>query len=142
MRVGDPFRRRWNLRRREDGGLSGEAAERALIAAMPGGRVLVRRAIVDVGAECGRIAEGRFELGRYRGVVRPSEGRRGERRRRCGGEKLNDKRERDDESGEPRAKRAQPSGRSPRSTPGCPAADFHFDIPLLRAAMRLTVVKN
>ena len=78
--------------------LSGEAAERTLIAAMAsrvvvGGRFLV----VDLDAELGSVAKERLKLGRDRRVIGASESRRSKSGRRRGGEKLNDERKRDDE---------------------------------------------
>jgi len=67
-------------------GLSGEAAERTLIAARAGGVLAGRALIVGVGAELTRVAEQRFKLGGDRGVVGAGEGGRGDRGRRRGGE--------------------------------------------------------
>ena len=70
------------------------------------GRSLV---VVDLGAELRSVAKDRLELGGDRRVVGASEDGRSKRRRCRSGEKLNDKRESDDESGQgrtqtPRAK--------------------------------------
>jgi hypothetical protein len=78
-------------------GLGGEAAERTLIATMAGRRVLGRSlVVVDLDAELGGVAKERLELGGDRRVIGAGESGRGDRRRRRGGEKLNDKRECDD----------------------------------------------
>ena len=78
--------------------LSGEAAERTLIAAMAG-RVVVdgRFVVVDLDAELSGVAKERLKLGRDRRVIGASESRRSKSGRRRGGEKLNDERKRDDE---------------------------------------------
>jgi hypothetical protein len=78
-------------------GLGGEAAQRTLIAAMAGRRVLGRSfVVVDLDAELGCVAKERLKLGGDRRVIGAGESGRGDRRRRRGGEKLNDKRDRDD----------------------------------------------
>jgi hypothetical protein len=89
-------------------GLGGEAAERALIAAMAvvlGGRFIV----VDVNAEFRCVAKERLKLGRDRRVIGAGESGRGKSWRGRGGEKLNDERERDQKCGQRRAvsRRAQ-----------------------------------
>ena len=103
MRVaGEPLRQRRQVWRDIRHGLSGEAAEGTLIAAMAmaGRRVLAGRAvIIDVGAQLRCIAEDRLELGRDRRVIGAGECGRSERRRRGGGEQLDDEREHDEESG-------------------------------------------
>ena len=78
--------------------LSGEAAERTLIAAMAS-RVVVggRFVVVDLDAELGGVAKEGLKLGRDRRVIGASESRRSKSGRRRGGEKLNDERKRDDE---------------------------------------------
>ncbi len=76
--------------------LSGEAAERALIAAMAGPVLRWRALIVNMGAKLGGVAKERLELGCDRRVIGAGESRRGHRRRRRSGEKLNDERERDE----------------------------------------------
>ena len=79
--------------------LSGEAAERTLVAAMAGTGVLDRRfVVVDLDAELGGVAKQRLELGGDRRVIGAGESGRGKSRRRRGGEKLNDQRKRDDET--------------------------------------------
>jgi hypothetical protein len=105
LRIGDPFRQRRNVGGDESHGLSGEAAERTLIAAMVERRVFARGAIVvDMRAEFRCVAEDRLELGGDRRVIGAGEGRRSERGRCRGGEKLNDERERDNERGQRRPK--------------------------------------
>ena len=103
MRVaGEPLRQRRQVWRDIRHGLSGEAAEGTLIAAMAmaGRRVLAGRAvIIDVGAQLRRIAEDRLELGHDRRVIGAGECGRSERGRRGGGEQLDDEREHDEESG-------------------------------------------
>jgi hypothetical protein len=68
-------------------GLTGEAAERALIAAMAERRVLARNfVVVDLDAELRSVAEHRLELGGDRRVIGAGEGGSRERWRRRGGE--------------------------------------------------------
>ena len=87
-------------------GLGGEAAEWALIAAMAGRRVPGWNfVVVDLDAELGGVAEKRLEFGGDRRVIGAGESGRGYRRRRRGGEKLNDERERDKEGRERRPER-------------------------------------
>jgi hypothetical protein len=87
-------------------GLSGEAAERALIAAMAGRRVLGRSfVVVDLDAELGGVAKERLKLGGDRRVIGAGESGRRHRRRRCGGEKLNDERKGDEKGAQPRPER-------------------------------------
>ena len=78
MRVAvETFRQRRNVGGYESHGLSGEAAERTLIAAMAERRMLAGRAvIVDVRAELRRVAEDRLELGGDRCVIGAGEGGR------------------------------------------------------------------
>ena len=97
MRVAfETFRQRRNVGGYESNGLSGEAAERTLVAAMAERRMLAgRTVIVDVRAEFRRVAEDRLELGGDRRVIRTDKGGRSDRRRRRNGEKLNDERERE-----------------------------------------------
>ncbi len=105
--------------------LSGEAAERALIAAMAG-PVLRRRALIaGVGAELRIGAEDRLELGGDRRVISARESGRGKGWRRRGGEQLDDERERDEKRGQARAPRILPRG-SPVT--GFSAAPVHGDI--------------
>ncbi len=86
--------------------LSGEAAERALIATMAGRRVLDwSLVVVDLDAELGGVAKERLELGGDRRVIGAGESGRCERGRGCGGEQLNDQRERDDKCGQRRSER-------------------------------------
>ena len=83
----DFFRQRRSVAGEESHGLSGEAAERTLIAATAERRVLARPAvIVDVGAEFRCVAEDRLELCADRRVIGASEGGRSDRGRRRGGE--------------------------------------------------------
>lgn len=99
-----PLRQRRQVWRDERHGLNGEAAERTLIAAMAGRVVLGGRfVVVDLDAELGGVAEERLELRGDRRVIGAGESGRGKRRRRRGGEKLNDKRKRDEERGQRRA---------------------------------------
>jgi hypothetical protein len=78
-------------------GLGGEAAQRTLIATMAGRRVLGGRfVVVDLDAELGGVAKERLKLGGDRRVIGAGEDGRGDRRRSRSGEKLNDKRERDE----------------------------------------------
>jgi hypothetical protein len=93
----EPLRQGGQLRRNKRYGLRGEAAERALIAAMAGRRVLGRSlVVVDLDAELGGIAKERLKLGGDRRVIGAGESGRGHRRRCRSGEKLNDKRKRDE----------------------------------------------
>ena len=93
----EPLRQGGQLRRNKRYGLRGKAAERALIAAMARRRVLGRSlVVVDLDSELGGVAKERLKLGGNRRVIGAGEGRRGDRRRRRGGEKLNHKRERDE----------------------------------------------
>ena len=81
------------LRRDEGHSLSGEAAERALIATMAKRRVPGRNfVVVDLNAELRRVAEQRLESGGDRGVAGAGGNGRGKSRRRRGGEELNDQR--------------------------------------------------
>ena len=100
MRVAvEPLRQRRQIRWHERDGLSGEAAERTLIAAMAV-PVLRRRAlIVGMDAELRCVAKQRLELGGDRSVIGAGESGRGQSRRRRGGEKLNDQRKRDEDCG-------------------------------------------
>jgi hypothetical protein len=84
--------------RDERDGLSCEAAERALVAAMAERMMLDRRfVLVDLDAELGGVAKQRLELGGDRRIIGADESGRGESRRRRGGEKLNDERKRNGE---------------------------------------------
>ena len=78
MRVAvEPFRQRRNSGGTKATACSGEAAERALIAAMAERAMLAGRAlIVDVDAEFRRVAEDRLELGGDRRVIRADKGGR------------------------------------------------------------------
>ncbi len=77
----ETFRQRRNVGGYESHGLSGEAAERTLVAAMAERRMLAGRAeIVDVRAELRRIAEDRLELGGDRRVIGADKGGRSEPR--------------------------------------------------------------
>jgi hypothetical protein len=110
-------------------GLGGEAAQRTLIATMAGRRVLGRRfVVVDLDAELGGVAKERLKLGGNRRVIGAGEGGRGKRRRRRGGEKLNDKRECDNEDGEGRTPSDRPIAALPRSTPHSSVAAAHRKI--------------
>jgi hypothetical protein len=81
--------------------LGGKAAERTLIAAMAGRRVLGRSlVVVDLDAELRGVAKQRFKLGSNCCVIRSGESGRGQSRRRRGGEKLNDERKRDQKRGQ------------------------------------------
>jgi hypothetical protein len=71
--------------------LSGEAAERTLIAAMAEWVMLDGRfVVVDLDAELSGVAKERLELGGDRRIIGAGESGRGKSRRRRGGEKLND----------------------------------------------------
>ena len=61
--------------------------------------------VVDLDAEFGGVAEKRLEFGGDRRVIGAGESGRGHRRRRRGGEKLNDEREGDEEGRERRPER-------------------------------------
>ena len=119
MRVAvETFRQRRNVGGYESHGLRGEAAERALIAAMAERAMLAGRAlIVDVDAEFRRVAENRLELGSDRRVIRADKGGRSDRRRRRSGEQLKDERECNDKYGRQRAPARQPIAGPPRSAP-------------------------
>jgi hypothetical protein len=94
----DPFRERRSVGGDESHGLSGEAAEGTLVAAMAERRVLAGRAvIVDVSTEFRRVAEGRLKLCGDRRLIGAGEGWSRERGRGRGGEKLNDEREGNDD---------------------------------------------
>jgi hypothetical protein len=119
MRVGvEPFRQGWQIWRNKRHGLGGEAAERTLIATMAGRRVLGRSFVVDLDAELRRVAEHRLKLGGDRSVIGAGEGGRRKCGRRCGGEKLNDERECDNECGQGGGPRDRQIAASPRSAPG------------------------
>jgi hypothetical protein len=117
MRVAfEPIRQGRSVGRDKRHSLSGETAERTLIAAMAGRRVLGRSfVVVDLYAELGGVAKERLKLGGDGRVIGASKGGRGHRGRRRGGEKLNDERERDNEGGQRRASRRSIAA-SPRST--------------------------
>jgi hypothetical protein len=95
----EPLRQGRQVWRHKRHSLSGEAAERTLIAAMASRVVVVggRFVVVDLNAELGGVAKERLKLGRDRRVIGASESRRSKSGRRRGGEKLNDERKRDDE---------------------------------------------
>src|ERR1700722_4282929 len=116
-------------------GLGGEPAERTLIAAMAGRRMLGRGLVVaDLDAKLGRVAEERLKLGRDRRVIRAGEGGRGGRRRGRGrgGEKLNDKRERDEKGRKWRSERRQAALCTPRPKRKCSAPEAHKNNPPMR----------
>jgi hypothetical protein len=107
-------------------GLGGEAAEWALIAAMAGRRVLGWNfVVVDLDAELGRIPEQRLKLGGDRRVIGAGESGRGHRRRRRGGEQLNDERERDAEGRERRPERRRAAIPAPVPKRKFSAAEAH-----------------
>ena len=111
-------------------GLGGEAAERALIATMAGRRVLDRSlVVVDLDAELGGVAEKRLEFGGDRRVIGAGESGRGHRRRRRGGEKLNDERERDKEGRKRRPERGRAALSAPVPKRKFSAAEAHQNIP-------------
>ena len=88
------------IRRDKRDSLSGEAAERTLIATMAKRRVLRRSFIVvDLNAELRRVAKERLKLGGDRGVIAAGGNGRGKSRRGRSGEKLNDQRKCDEECG-------------------------------------------
>ena len=106
----EPLQQRWQVWGDKPYGLSGEAAERTLIAAMARRRVLGRSFIVvDLDAELRRVAEDSPEFGGDRGLITASEGALCERGRRRGGEKLNEEREGDDNRNQRRAPRDRPT---------------------------------
>jgi hypothetical protein len=97
----DALRQRRRVGREESHGPHKRAAERALVAAMAGGPVLSGRGgIVDVRAKRSRVTEDGLQLGGDRGVVGASVRPRGGGRRGGSGEKLDEKREREDKSGQ------------------------------------------
>ena len=96
------------IRRDKGHSLSGEAAERTLIATMAKRRVLGRSfVVVDLNAELRRVAKQRLEFGGDRRVIGAGGNGRGKSRRGRGGEKLNDQRKRDEECGQRRPERRQ-----------------------------------
>jgi hypothetical protein len=106
--------------------LGGEAAQRTLIATMAGRCVLGGRfVVVDLDAELGGVAKERLKLGGDRRVIGAGEGGRGDRRRRRGGQKLNDKRERDDKGRHWRPERRQAALCAPRPKRKFPAPEAH-----------------
>jgi hypothetical protein len=119
----------WQARQiwRDEGyDLGGEAAERTLIAAMTGRRALDRRfVVVDLDAELRRIAKQRLKLGGNGGVIGAGESGRGQSRRRGGGKKLNDERNRDEKRGQGRTERGQAALRAPPPKRKCPAPEAH-----------------
>jgi hypothetical protein len=121
-----PTGRRRQVWRDKRHSLSGEAAERTLIAAMAGRVVLDGRfVVVDLDAELGGVAKQRLELGRDRRVIGAGESGRGESRRRGGGEKLNDERKRNEKGWEPRPERCQATVRPPLLKRKCLAPEAH-----------------
>jgi hypothetical protein len=99
-------------------GLSGEAAERTLIATMAGRVALGGRfVVVDLDAELCGVPKERLKLRGNRRVISAGEGRRRKRRRRRGGEKLKDEGERDNESRQGGGPRDRQIAASPRSAP-------------------------
>ena len=133
----EPLRQGGQIWRNKRYRLRGEAAERALIAAMAGRRVLGRSlVVVDLDAELGGIAKERLKLGGDRRVIGAGESGRGYRRRCRSGEKLNDKRKRDEKRGPGRA----PSDRAPFPR-RVPSANFRRPRPTktsLRCAYSVT----
>jgi hypothetical protein len=118
------------IRRDKRHGLSGEAAERTLIATMAGRRVLGRSlVVVDLDAELGGVAKERLKLGCDRHVIGAGEGGRGDRRRRRGGEKLNDKRKRNDKGCNRRPERRPTALSAPRPKRKCLAPEAHQNNP-------------
>ena len=106
--------------------LGGEAAERALIAAMASRRVPGWSfVVVDLRAELGGVAEKRLEFGGDRRVIGAGESGRGHRRRRRGGEQLNDERERDEEGRERRPERRRAALSAPVPKRKFSAAEAH-----------------
>ena len=118
------------VRRDKRHGLSGEAAERTLIATMAGRRVLGRSfVVVDLDAELGRVAKERLKLGGDRRVIGAGESGRGKRRRRRGGEKLNDQRKRDEKCGQRGPERRQATLCAPRPKRKCLTPEARQHIP-------------
>jgi hypothetical protein len=85
--------------------------------------------VVDLDAELGGVAEKRLEFGGDRRVIGAGESGRGHRRRRRGGEKLNDERERDKEGRERRPERGRAALSAPVPKRKFSAAEAHQNIP-------------
>jgi hypothetical protein len=118
------FRRQvWRDKRHS---LSGKAAERTLIAAMAR-RVMVdgRFVVVDLDAELGGVAKERLKIGRDRRVIGASESGRGKSRRRGGGKKLNDERQRNEKGREPGPERRRAAFCPPLPKRKCLAPEAH-----------------
>jgi hypothetical protein len=121
-----PTVRRRQVWRDKRHSLSGEAAERTLIAAMAGRAMLGGRFVVaDLDAELSRVAEERFEFGCDCRVIGAGEGGCGDRRWRGGGEKLNNERKRNDKSRQLRPKRRQAAPCPPLFERKCPEPKAH-----------------
>ena len=84
-----------------------------------------RLVVVDLDTELGGIAKERLELRGDRRVIGASESGRGHRRRRCGGEKLNDERKGDKKGAQPRPERRRAALRALCSRRKIPAAEAH-----------------
>jgi hypothetical protein len=122
----EPTGQRRQVWRDKRDGLSSEAAERTLIAAMAGWVMLDRRFVVaDLDAELGGVAEERLELSGDRRIVGAGENGRGKSRGRRGGEKLNDERQRNDKGRERRPARRQAALCPPLPKRKCPAPEAH-----------------
>jgi hypothetical protein len=87
-----------DFRRDQHGRLRRELAERALIVTMTGWR-LWRALVVDLNAECGRVAEPRLEIGGDPGCLGLLHSGRGKRLVIGNGDKLDDQRQRHEEGG-------------------------------------------
>ena len=88
-----------------------------------------RLVVVDLDAELRGVAKERLELGGDRRVIGAGESGRGHRRRRRGGEKLNDERERDEKGRKWRPERRRAALCAPRPRHKFPAAEAHQHIP-------------
>jgi hypothetical protein len=117
---------RWNKRH----SLSGEAAKRTLITAMAGRRMIGRSLVVaDLDAELGGFAEERLKLGGERRIIRAGECGRGHGGGRRCGEKLNNKREGDDNGRNRRPERRRAASCTPVPRRKFSAAETHQNIP-------------
>jgi hypothetical protein len=126
MRVGvERLRQGRRVGRDKRHGLSGEAAERTLIATMAGSVLRRRALIVGMGAQLRCVAKQRLELGGDRSVVGAGESGRGQSRRRRGREKLNDQRKRDEDCGKRESERRQAALCAPSPKRKCPAPEAH-----------------
>jgi hypothetical protein len=122
----EPTGQRRQVWRDKRDSLSGEAAERTLIAAMAGWAMLDRRfVVVDLDAKLGGVAKERLELGGDRRIIGAGESGRGKSRRRRGGEKLNDEGKRNDKRRKRRSERRQAAPCPPFPKRKCLAPEAH-----------------